>query len=80
MSFYATTNYSQTRATYQEDVVEVMREILISNLENQLSDLQSAEEHGEITDKDYIVFHAKRLRRSVERLQRAYNPVQEIEY
>lgn len=80
MSFYATTNYGQTRATYQEDVVEVMREILISNLENQLSDLQCAEENGEITDKDYILFHAKRLRRSIERLQRAYNPVQEIEY
>lgn len=73
-------NYTPTVSKCQENIIEVMRDILISNLENQLSDLQWAEERGEITDQVYISHEAKRLNNSINRLKRAYNPCQEIEY
>lgn len=50
MKFY-TANYIPTATKSQENVIDVMRDIMISNLQDQLSDLQWKEESGEITDQ-----------------------------
>ena len=78
MNFCAT-NYTPTVSKYQEDLLEVVRDIMISELQDKLSDLQLAEERGEITDKIYISHEAKKLNNSIDRLRRAYNPCQENE-
>lgn len=79
MNFY-TANYIPTATKSQENLLEVIRDIMISNLQDQLSDLQWKEESGEITDQTYISFQAKRLNKSIECLERAYNPTQQFEY
>ena len=79
-SVILSSNYTPTISKSQEDLLEVIRELMISNLQDQLSDLQWAEERGEITDQTYISFQAKRLNKSIERLERAYNPNEKIEY
>ncbi|MBP3903577.1 hypothetical protein [Turicibacter sp.] len=78
MNFCAT-NYTGTVSKYQEDLLEVIRDIMITELQDKLSDLQWSEERGEITDKIYISHEAKKLNNSIDRLRRAYNPCQENE-
>lgn len=73
-------NYTPTVSRSTENLLEVIRDIMITELQDKLSDLQWAEERGEITDKIYISHEAKKLNNSIDRLRRAYNPVQDIEY
>lgn len=58
----------------QEDLLEVIRDIMISDFKNKLGDLQWKEENGEITDQAYLSFQARQLHEMIDRLQRAYNP------
>ena len=74
------TNYTPTVSRSAENLLDVIRDIMISELQDKLSDLQWAEERGEITDQIYISHVAKKLNNSIDRLRRAYNPIQDIEY
>ena len=58
----------------QEDLLEVIRDIMISDFKNKLGDLQWKEENGEITNQAYLSFPARQLNEMIDRLQRAYNP------
>lgn len=73
-------NYTPTVSRSTENLLEVIRDIMISELQDKLSDLQWMEERGEITDQIYISHEAKKLNNSIDRLRRAYNPVQDVEY
>ena len=73
-------NYTPTVSRSTENLLEVILDIMISELQDKLSDLQWMEERGEITDQIYISHEAKKLNNSIDRLRRAYNPVQDVEY
>lgn len=79
MNFY-TANYTQTTSRSAENLLDVIRDIMISELQDKLSDLQWMEERGEITDQIYISHEAKKLNNSIDRLRQAYNPVPNVEY
>ena len=68
-------NRSEVMLMYmQEDLLEVIRDIMISDFKNKLGDLQWKEENGEITNQAYLSFQARQLHEMIDRLQRAYNP------
>ena len=63
-----------------EDLIEVMRDIMISNLENERTDIQYKIHIGEIQDGAHIESYVNQINQKIERLKKAYNPYKKNEY
>lgn len=72
-------NSQQTSFKFQEDLIEVIREVMIWNLEKEKADIEFRIHNEKLEDTVYIYNYICQLDKKIERLKNAYNPFQEDE-
>ena len=78
-------NYNQNQKIpnnfpkFQEDLIEVMRDVMIWNLEKEKANIECQIHNEKLEDTVYIHKYIRQLDEKIERLKNAYNPFQEDE-